>query len=302
MIPTVNIIGPGRVGRTLGRLLRGAQLAAIQDVLSTNPASAESAVTFLGGGHAAPALRDMRPAHIWLLTSPDQAMGPLAAALAATGIVRPTDVAMHCSGALASTVLAPLAAAGASVASIHPLKSFADPIDAAATFSGTFCSTEGDAAALRVLAPLFEALGARLLPIDSSRKTLYHAASVLVCNDLTALLEAGLQAYRHAGIDRATAQEIMEPLVRETVDNVFRLGTGRALTGPVARGDATVVTEQLTALLSIDPEVAAAYRALGVIALDLARRTRSTQGGATEEALAAVAEALEITGAPPVRP
>jgi predicted short-subunit dehydrogenase-like oxidoreductase (DUF2520 family) len=92
----------------------------------------------------------------------------------------------------------------------------------------------------------------------------------------------------------------MEPLVRETIDNVFRLGTGRALTGPVARGDAAVVTEQLTALLSMAPEVAAAYRALGVIALDLARR--STQGGAKEEALAAVAEALEITGARPVRP
>lgn len=289
MTYTLNIIGPGRAGRTLGALLQRSGSCALQDVLSAERATAESAVAFVGAGRAVRVLRDMRAATLWLLTPPDAVIAPVATALAATGLVRAGDVVFHCSGALPSTVLEPLTPAGAHVASIHPLKSFADPAAAVETFSGTPCAVEGDAAALRMLVPLFENLGARVTQIDPAGKTLYHAASVLVCNDLTALMEAGLRAYDKAGIDRATAQAMMEPLVRETLDNVFRLGTVRALTGPVARGDAAVVARQLAALRGVDAEVAGAYRVLNAIALDLARQ----QGGASPEALDAVANELK---------
>jgi predicted short-subunit dehydrogenase-like oxidoreductase (DUF2520 family) len=81
---------------------------------------------------------------------------------------------------------------------------------------------------------------------------------------------------------------MMAPLVRETLDNVFALGTVRALTGPVARGDAAVVTRQLEALGRLDPRIAAAYRALNAIALDLAR----AQGSVSTMALDAVSDVL----------
>jgi predicted short-subunit dehydrogenase-like oxidoreductase (DUF2520 family) len=80
----------------------------------------------------------------------------------------------------------------------------------------------------------------------------------------------------------------MEPLVRETVDNVFRIGTERSLTGPIARGDDVVVGRQVQRLHTLDPRLAALYRDLGHIALDLAR----SQGGAEPRALAKVARAL----------
>lgn len=289
MKSSLNILGPGRVGRTLGALLQRAGLCAVQDVLSAEIATAESAVAFIGAGRAVRVLRDMRAANLWLLTPPDAAIASVATALAATGQVRPGDVVFHCSGSQASSLLVPLSAAGAWIASVHPLKSFADPLAAEQTFKGTYCAAEGDAPALAVLTPLFEQLGARIASIDPAGKTLYHAASVLVCNDLTALMEAGLRAYEQAGIERHTAQAMMEPLVRETLDNVFALGTMRALTGPVARGDADVLARQLAALQALDPRIADAYRALNRIALDLAR----AQGGASTEALKAVERALE---------
>lgn len=289
MTPALNIIGPGRVGRTLGTALQRAGLCAVQDVLSAEIATAESAVAFIGAGRAVRVLRDMRAAPMWLLTPPDAAIAAVAAALAASGRVGPGDVVFHCSGAQPSSLLAPLADAGGLIASVHPLKSFADPARAVATFSGTHCTAEGDAEALQRLTPLFEKLGARVTVIDAAGKTLYHAASVLVCNALTALMEAGLRAYEKAGIERATAQQMMAPLVRETLDHVVALGTVRALTGPVARGDAEVVARQLVALGVLDPRIADAYRALNHIALDLAR----AQGDATAAALQAVAKALE---------
>jgi predicted short-subunit dehydrogenase-like oxidoreductase (DUF2520 family) len=287
----LNIIGPGRVGRTLGALLQRAGLCVVQDVLSAEIATAESAVAFIGAGRAVRVLRDMRPARLWLLTPPDAAIAPVATALASIGQVRKGDVVFHCSGSQSSSLLAPLSVAGALIASLHPLKSFADPAAAVQNFKGTYCAAEGDAAALAVLTPLFEQLGAQVAVINPAGKTLYHAASVLVCNDLTALMEAGLRAYEQAGIERDTAQALMEPLVRETLDNVFALGTTRALTGPVARGDAEVLARQLAALSTLDPRIADAYRALNHIALDLAR----AQGGASKAALDGVERILKNT-------
>ncbi len=127
-----------------------------------------------------------------------------------------------------------------------------------------------------MLISAFESAGARVSAIDPGAKTLYHASSVLICNYLTALLEAGLRGYERAGISRDIAQPMMEPLVRETLDNVFRIGTVQALTGPIARGDDAVVARQLQVLSESDPGIARIYRALGAVAVDLAQ----AQGGA----------------------
>jgi predicted short-subunit dehydrogenase-like oxidoreductase (DUF2520 family) len=120
--------------------------------------------------------------------------------------------------------------------------------------------------------------------IDPGFKTVYHAASVIVCNYLTALLETGVRCYEKAGFTRDDALRMMEPLVRETLDNVFKLGTVKALTGPIARGDHTVVARQVEALAAWEPRIAALYKELGAVAVDLAR----AQGTADADALAAI--------------
>ena len=147
---------------------------------------------------------------------------------------------------------------------------------------------EGDAAALAVLKPAFELSGARVAEIDPAFKTIYHAASVIVCNYLTALLETGIRSYEKSGFKRDEALHVMEPLVRETLDNVFRLGTVEALTGPIARGDHAVVARQVDALAAWDPRVAEIYKQLGAVAVDLAR----AQGSADPKALAAIERTL----------
>ena len=124
--------------------------------------------------------------------------------------------------------------------------------------------------------------------IDPAFKTIYHAASVIVCNYLVALMETGIRSYQKSGFQRDEALHVMEPLVRETVDNVFRLGTAAALTGPIARGDHAVVERQVAALASWDSRVAAIYKELGAVAVELAR----IQGKADTSALAAIERLL----------
>ena len=288
MAVTINVIGGGRAGRALARVwaLNGA--FTIGDVLDSSPAAGADAVAFIGSGRAVAALGEMRGADVWMLTPPDDQIVPCGKALAASGLLQSGNVVFHCSGALPSRDLAAVMTNGVAVASVHPLKSFADPAAAAKSFAGTYCAAEGDAAALAVLRPAFERIGARVFEIDPAFKTIYHAASVIVCNYLVALLETGIRSYEKSGFKRDDALRVMEPLVRETLDNVFRLGTAEALTGPIARGDHVVVARQVDALEAWDPRVAAIYKNLGVVAVELAR----AQGKADPDALAAIGRLL----------
>jgi predicted short-subunit dehydrogenase-like oxidoreductase (DUF2520 family) len=284
---TLNIIGAGRVGRTLASLWEEQRAFAIQDILDGTTPGAASAAAFIGGGLPVQGVEDLRPADVWMLTTPDRRIRGTCEKLAASGLLRPGDIVFHCSGSMSSAELAAAAAVGAHIASVHPLKTFADPRDAVRTFARTYCAAEGESVALDVLVPAFERIGGRIARIDAQHKTVYHAASVIVCNYLTALMETGLRCYEQAGLSRATASAMIEPIVQETVQNVFQLGTARALTGPISRGDDAVVARHLDALDAGNPQVAAIYRDLGGVAVELARE----QGEAEDEALARI-EAL----------
>ncbi len=285
---TLHIIGAGRAGRTLAALWRRLRVFDIQCVMNRSAASAHEAVAFIGAGRLCTRWPEMPPAEVWLIATQDSEITPAGKALAASGLLRPGDTVFQLSGATPSGELRALLPAGTFAASVHPLKSFADPAVAVDTFAGTWCVMEGASQALSVLQPAFESIGARVTPIDAQHKTLYHAASVMVCNYLTALMETGLQCFDKAGLPRATASAMMEPLVRETLDNVFRLGPEKALTGPIARGDHAVVGRQLAALQAADPRIEAVYRALGEMALELAQK----KGGVDAAAVYALNDLL----------
>jgi len=271
MPATLNLIGAGKVGRVLGRLLAASGTFTVQDVLTRSGPSALDAVRFIGAGSARTDYQAMRDADCWMLAVSDDQIAPVCAQLAAdrdlTG-----SVLFHCSGAKSSGELR--SAVGAHVASVHPIRSFADPEQVAAHFGGTFCGIEGDAAALGMLTPALEGIGARAVPIDAAAKTVYHAASVFASNYLVTVLDAALRSYQAAGIPEMVARELAAPLATETMANVFRLGAGAALTGPIARGDFETVARQQAALEGWDKPTGELYRALATATVDLTRRGR----------------------------
>ena len=271
MAPTLNLVGAGHVGKVLGRLLSAPGGYVVQDVLTRSPTSARAALDFIGAGRACVDLAALRPADVWLLAVNDDQITPMAAALAQAHDLKGA-VVFHCSGAKASGELQALADQGALVASVHPIRSFADPDAVARDFAGTFCGIEGAAQALARLAPAFEAIGARLVPIDAAAKTVYHAAAVFASNYLTTVLDAALRAWQAAGVPEAIARELGRPLASETMANVFRLGPAAALSGPVARGDHATVARQQQALLEWDEATGKLYEALVPLTADLARR------------------------------
>jgi predicted short-subunit dehydrogenase-like oxidoreductase (DUF2520 family) len=276
MTATLNIVGAGHVGRTLGRLFAARCVFDVRDVKTRGSASAQAAVAFIGAGRAVADAQPMRPADVWMLAVADDAIAGAAAALAQS-VPLTGAVVFHCSGAKASDELDALRRMGALVASVHPVRSFADPATVAASFDGTFCGVEGDDAALATLLPAFEAVGARPVRIDAAAKTVYHAAAVFASNYLVTVMDAALRAYQAAGIPAGVARELARPLALETLANVLRLGPEAALSGPIARGDGATVARQHAAVTAWDGPTGALYDALATATWDLARRKRAGQ-------------------------
>ncbi len=272
---SLNIIGAGRVGQTLGRLWTAADVFEVRSVLARSAASAQVAVGVIGAGQAAPNLAALPEADVWMLSVPDAQITPTAQALAAltapAGTVRPA-LAFHCSGALGSDVLAPLRMAGWQVASAHPLLSFARPELAATQFAGSPCALEGDAIALAALEAVFTPIGGQCFTLSAQDKLLYHAGAVLATNFLPVLQDLAEQLWQRTGMPVELARQMRATLLQNAVNNIVGLGPQAALTGPAARGDTDLVTRQTQAVAAWNPDAGAAYAALSQLASQLARR------------------------------
>jgi predicted short-subunit dehydrogenase-like oxidoreductase (DUF2520 family) len=268
----LNIIGAGKLGRTLGRLLAVKNVFMVQDILNRTVDSGRQAAAFIGAGRAVAGFEELRPAEWHLIATADDRIEYCATNLASAGILRPGDAIFHCSGYLPSTILAVPSARGVLTASLHPLRSFAEPETAAKNFVGTNCALEGNSEVLARLEAAVMAIGGVPFLIESSKKAVYHAAAVLSSNGLTSLLQAAVEAWAEAGLTEEQALRISEPLVRNTVDNIYRIGPLKALTGPVVRGDRDVVAGEMEALGAWKPEIRELYRLLGAFALEMARR------------------------------
>lgn len=271
-LQTLNLIGAGRVGQTLGRLWADRNSLVVQDVLTRSPGSAQAACAFMGVGRAVAALSDMRNADLWMLAEPDAHLPAAALALAAAG--QPTAVAFHCSGALGAHVLDPLAQRGWQTASAHCILSFTTPQESVAQFAQTPCALEGMAGACAQLQAVFSDIGALCFALESDKKLLYHAAAVFATNFLPVLQDVAEAAWQDAGVPAALLDGLRTRLLRNAVANIERLGPAGALTGPAARGDVEAIARQELAVMAWDPAAGAAYGALSALALRMAKTSR----------------------------
>lgn len=271
--PIVNLIGAGNVGQTLCHLLVRAGLCDVQDITNRTPEKSSLAAEFIGAGRPVTRLQDMRPADIWLITVSDTSVAAVAADLAACD--QSPAIAVHCSGFLSATEMAPLGANGWQLASAHPATTFANQAVSVAQFAGTYCGLEGDETAVATLELLFTGIGARCFPVRTEAKALYHAAAVLSCNLTTVLQAIAQEAWAEAGVPQDAMHGLHAALLRNSNDTILTLGPEAALTGPAARNDRDVVTRQHAVVADWHPEAGGVYEALSTMA------TRLKQTGKT---------------------
>jgi predicted short-subunit dehydrogenase-like oxidoreductase (DUF2520 family) len=263
-ITAVVIVGKGRMGSGLAHALEQSGIE-----------------TTLVGRSRRPA--DTRAAGLVLIATPDDAIGGVAAELARSGAIGPSQTVLHLSGLLDRLALHALADSGAALGSFHPLQSVADPETARERLAGAYAGLEGDERALEAGAWLAATLGMRAVRLPPGGKPSYHAGAVLASNYLVVLASLAERLARAAGVPPADAARLYLPLMHGTVANLA-LGPVDALTGPVRRGDEATVRSHLAVLNSSERRL---YRVLGLEALRLAR-----QAGLADSPAAAVERAL----------
>jgi predicted short-subunit dehydrogenase-like oxidoreductase (DUF2520 family) len=169
----------------------------------------------------------------------------------AARLIAPGRVVGHCSGATGLDALAPHEAF-----SLHPLMTVTA---AGAHFEGAGAAIAGSSRrALELARTLAHSVKMRPVEIADADRAAYHAAASIASNFLVTLQSAAERLANTAGADR----ELLVPLVRATVENWAALGPGRALTGPVARGDEATIARQRAAIDEREPDLLGLFDAL----------------------------------------
>jgi predicted short-subunit dehydrogenase-like oxidoreductase (DUF2520 family) len=144
--------------------------------------------------------------------------------------------------------------------------------DTGAELSGAAAAIDGNTERASEFAGFLAGeLGLEPIHVRPADRAAYHAAASIASNFLVTLEAAAERLAATAGIER----HMLVPLVRATVENWAAVGGERALTGPVARGDAATVARQRDAVIERVPELAPLFDAL----------TEATRGLASRRAL-----------------
>ncbi len=270
--PEVSIIGTGRLGSALAIAL-AEEGYAMGALIARRRQSARRAAALLDVPSRVLVLKqlaDLPSPGFVLIATPDDQIPKVAEALAKLDWKTDANpTVLHTSGALSSSVLAPLAKKGWSTGSLHPLVSVSEPKAGARLLRGGFWCVEGDKRAVRLGRAVVRDLDGKSFSIDSSKKPLYHAAAVMVSGNVTTLFDVALEMLRQCGLTRSEARRALLPLLGSAVDNLRKMDPAAALTGTFARGDVETVKRHLAALKGNKP-ILQLYRLLGQWSLQLA--------------------------------
>lgn len=267
----IGIIGAGKTGAAFALALHG-RGAEIIGVYSRTAHSVEFISGRLGKAFVNDILQTVREADIVLLAVPDSVITDCAVNINNTCAAADIKgrIFLHCSGALTSAALEPLAESGGFTGSLHPVQTFANKEDGWKGMYGIYFGYEGMPEAREKAEYLVKALDGALLNLKPEAKPLYHAAACILSNYTVALSHVAGMLLDTAGIGKELGTRAFMPLLRNTVENIAAEGSLNALTGPVSRGDIITVAGHLNAMRDRNDGIPELYRVLGRITVGLA--------------------------------
>lgn len=275
--PSFCLVGPGRVGSSLGIALvrkgwrcisilsEGSSVRGLRDLKKKFPRSSIVDTAHSLGGEF----------DVLLITVSDNAIEGMANRLSEIPHLKwRGKVVLHASGIVPIGALKSLKAAGASTGALHPISAFAarfSPRQARNIFYDFF----GDSRARIMARKLCDSLSSKLLPLRSEReRELLHIASVIVSNFMVVGMRAADELT--SGIIRGgDARNLFDGLLSSTISNIQGKRGMSSLTGPLARGDVEVITRHLEALES-NPVLLQFYKSASLLGVDMLVRSART--------------------------
>ncbi len=262
---SVYVVGAGRVGAALARLLSRAGEVELTGFWTLTEAEARTASEQVGADVSCdhgPFPGTIARARWVIISVTDPAVEEVAGSLLEEGLLDGSRAVLHCGGFRPASEALACLAGRLPVGTMHPLLSVASPEQAARLLPGCHVGLEGDPEAVEAGEALARALGASTFKLPAGEGMgLYHAAAVMASNHAVALWDGARRLMGQAGIPEAQATEILTPLLQSTVENTRTLGLPEALTGPVRRGDLETVARQAALLRDRAPELYRLYLA-----------------------------------------
>ncbi len=258
-LPTLGVVGAGRVGAVLSSALRAAGHVVVAAAAESDASRARAAALLPGVALLKPTAV-ARSCDLLLLTVPDDMLENVVTQLAAAGAIRPGQHVAHTSGRHGLAVLDPARAAGAHVLALHPAMTFTGTaLDLPRLRGCAFGVTADEEVSVALAELLVERLGGRLVLVPEDRRALYHAGLAHGANHLVTLVTQAMGLLRDSGaVDPAAT---LRPLLTAALDNALSMGDD-ALTGPIVRGDVETVRAHLDAIVRNRPSTLPSYVAL----------------------------------------
>ena len=253
-VPTVALVGAGRVGTATAVLLEQAGYS-IAGVGSRTPASAQQAAVRLG----CPTfdyLSELPDCDLVLLGVSEQAIAETASRISPR-LKEGTYVA-HFAGSLGVAPLAAVSDVGGHPLALHPVQVCPDVDNALKRLPGSFWGMTCDPQSAHLAEKVVGDLKGTPVFVSEGDRPIWHAAAVTVSNGLAALMAVGESMLAAIGIE--SPEIVLGPLAAGTIANASDSGGGGAtLTGPIVRGEDFVTDRHLEALQSKDPTLAHEY-------------------------------------------
>ncbi len=286
----IGFIGAGKVATAFGRYLH-LKGATISGYFDRHPEKSAHASKRTQSAVFQSSAEMCASSDIVLLTTRDDQIEDACRQVCRENSIEPRHLVGHMSGAHSSSqVLDNASDLGATVFSLHPLQAFANEEDSLESLPKTFFSLEGHIADLNPIIELLALMGNRYFTLSPEHKSLYHLSACMLSNYLVTLAGSGIAALEAAGIDPHEGFQAMLPLMEGTLANVARLGPARALTGPIARGDASTIQQHMEALSAEGLDhIKSVYAFMGLKTLELTGKETPS----TPDKMAAVGQLLK---------
>lgn len=262
-----SIIGAGRVGKTVSRLLRQKGYR-VDYVINKTIKSASDSVEFIGGGTPACYINDnISRSNLILVGVPDDVIRDIAVKLKSIKSINVISGIIHFSGSIPSEVLKESGIMN--YGSIHFVRSFADPESAFKGFNNTYAAYECSKGFESIIMRILTDLHSRPINISGFNKYIYHAACVFSSNFLVTIAHIATDLLKINGMSNDDAVKLFISLASGTLLNIESKGPVNSLTGPIERGDSETIKNHIDKLPKQYKNI---YKQLSIVTMDIARQ------------------------------
>ncbi len=262
----IGFIGAGKVGFSLGKylLIHG---HVVSGYYSRSCNSAKEAAAFTQTKFYENLASIVEDSDTLFVTVPDDVIGNIWDDMRNLPIKNKNIC--HCSGLISSNAFFNAQKYGAYVYSVHPLYAISDKYHSYQELSKAYFAIEGSEKNLHMMQQLFQSMGNRVILLSSAQKNLYHAAAVMVSNQMLAMADVGIGLLMQCGFEREDAKTALYPLMMGNLQKLADMDTTEILTGPVERNDVVTVQKHMAALPKAEKDI---YKILSQKLVAIAKR------------------------------